>query len=498
MAIPVSQIVTINPGVIGTGGNPLSLNAVMLTQNALAPYGTLQQFSSAAAVGAYYGTGSTEYANAVVYFAGPDNSSKKPLYLFVTAYATASRAAFNVGSSLAGVSLATIQGISGTLSITIDGTVKSAVSLNLSAASSFSNAATLIGTALSLSGGQACTWNASISSFVITSGTTGATSTITQATGTTAAALGLAAGTLSQGTTANTPAAAMTAIAALSYNWGTFFLNWAAVQADNLAFAAWNNGQNSRYAFIAWDADPTVAVANTSTTTGAQLVANNTDGVIIDWNPLASAIHAAFIAGVAASVDWSATEGRLNLAFRTQSGLAPAVTDGTGQTSTAALSNGYVFYGQYAAPGQGNVYNVLYNGQMAGSKFKWFDTYINQIRLNAQLQLGIFTGLMAVNSDPYNELGNTYLRSWMMTGINEALNNGSIRTGVTLSAAQISQITAQVGKDISNDLFSKGYYIFIGTATAQTRGNRQSPPIAFYYCDGGSIQQITLPSYGTL
>ena len=80
------------------------------------------------------------------------------------------------------------------------------------------------------------------------------------------------------------------------------------------------------------------------------------------------------------------------------------------------------------------------------------------------------------------------------TAINEALNNGSIRIGVTLSDNQKAQIISALGFDISTELQTQGYYLYIGEATAQTRGQRQSPPISLYYMDGGSIQQITVAS----
>lgn len=486
--IPISQVVTINPGVVGTGGNPLALNAIMQSNNAIAPWGSLQQFSQASDVGAYYGTGSTEYALAQIYFAAFDNSTKKPLTLFVTAYAQSARAAFLMGTSLAGMTLAQLQAVTGSLSVTIDGSVKTYASVNLAAATSFTNAASLLATGLSLAGGQTCTWNATTSKFQITSGTTGTSSTITQGTGTAALSLGLAAGQLSQGAAIDTPAGAMARLAGYSLNWATMFTAFEPVQSDKLLFANWFTGQNDRYAYIMWDSDPNIAVANTATTTGAQLAALATDGTVCVYN---TASIAAFVAGCAAATDWNATEGRINYSFRTQAGLATTVSDLT--TATAVLSNFYSYYGAYAASGQSNTYNFLYNGQMVG-RWKWFDTYMNQVFLNSQLQLGIINGLMSVNSAPYNELGNTYIRSWCLPAIQQALNNGSIRTGVTLSASQIAQVNAQAGKDISSELFNKGYFLLIGTATSQVRGARQSPPLTFWYCDGGSINQITLPS----
>ena len=102
------------------------------------------------------------------------------------------------------MTLAQLKAVTGSLSVTIDGTAKTYATVNLAAATSFTNAAALLTTGLGLAGSAAVTWDATGSRFVVTSGTTGATSTITQATGTASAALGLSAGILSQGSVADT------------------------------------------------------------------------------------------------------------------------------------------------------------------------------------------------------------------------------------------------------------------------------------------------------
>ena len=42
MSIPISQIIQINPGVIGTGSNPLALNGLILTPSDDAPTNVLK------------------------------------------------------------------------------------------------------------------------------------------------------------------------------------------------------------------------------------------------------------------------------------------------------------------------------------------------------------------------------------------------------------------------------------------------------------------------
>lgn len=491
--IPVSQIVTVNPAVVGAGGNPLSLNAIMIDQGLTVPVSTLLSFPSADDVSDYFGSNSLQAALADNYFLGFDNSTKKPGTLFFAGYALLARAAWLRGQSLAGATLAQIQAISGTLIITVDGVVKTAASLNLSAATSFTNAATLITTALSLTGGAAVTWDAATSRFVVTSGTTGATSTMTQATGTTAAALGLSAGILSQGADIDTPTSAMDRIKDQEQNWATFMTTFEPNLAGKTEFALWNNGENSRYAYVAWDTDAGYATPSNASVFGTIVDTLNYEGAVVVFDTVNIA---AFVCGYAGSIDWAAVNGRATPAFKSQSGLATSVQ--TLPLATAVLSNNASYYGLYQAPGQGNIYSILYDGRMNGSKFRWLDTYLNQIYLNAQLQLAIFVGLTQVNAAPYNSQGETLVRAWCADPITEALNNGSIRIGVPLSASQKATIASQAGFDISTQLETQGYYLQILPATAQVRAARQSPPVKLWYMDGGAIQQITLASIAVL
>lgn len=492
-AIPISQIATVNPSVVAAGGNPISLNGVFIDQSLNVPVSSLLSFPTNDDVIAYFGANSTQAALGAIYFNGFDISTKKPGTLFFAGYALLARAAWLRGQSLAGVTLAQIQAIAGTLIVTVDGVTKTAAALNLSAASSFTNAAALITTALSLTAGAAVTWDATTSSFVITSGTTGATSTMTQATGTTAAALGLSAGILSQGVAIDTPATVMARVKAQEQNWASYMTTWEPNLADKTAFSVWTNGQNNRYAYVAWDSDAGYATPNNAAVFGTIVDVENYEGTVVVYN---TAAIAAFVCGYIGSVDFAAVNGRATPAFKTQSGLATSVN--SLDLATAVLSNNASYYGLYQAPGAGNIYSIMYDGRMNGSKFKWLDTYINQIYLNAQLGLSMFTGLMAVNSSPYNSEGETFIRSWCKDPTDEALNNGTIRIGVPLGASQAATIAGQVGFDISTQLETQGSYLQILPATAQVRQGRQSPPVKLWYMDGGALQQITLASIAVL
>ena len=66
-SIPASNIVTINPSVIGTGGDALDLNTVVLSDSSVYP---VNQYASASDVGDAFGTSSDQYKFAQCYFDG--------------------------------------------------------------------------------------------------------------------------------------------------------------------------------------------------------------------------------------------------------------------------------------------------------------------------------------------------------------------------------------------------------------------------------------------
>lgn len=501
-SIPISKEVTVIPGVVGTGGNPLSLNSIFLTTSDLAPAYSLLSYSNADDVGAYFGIDSVEYKAAVCYFAGFNNAGKLPGTLYITEYAFSARPAWLRGVALEGKDLTYFQSLSGSLSIVISGTTYQTASLNLSSATSIGGAEStsvvkLLATALGFTsvGSPIITWDSTKSQLVITTTQTGNAVTIAFATGTLADPLGLSGGILSQGDDIDTPADAMNDIEDLSNDWATFTTLWEPSDADALAFAAWTQSKMDRYAYIVWDSSLGNYVANNSSTIGAQIASIQYDGVLVVFAETGGQYLAAAVAGYAAAIDWKALNGRATLKFRQQAGLATYVSRiDTISHANAVLSNNATYYGTYAAPGLGNSYNIFADGAMNGSRFKWFDTYIGQIYLNSQLALSIFEGLLQVNMAPYNELGNSLIRAWTSDPIAEALNCGIIRQGVTLSNSQIAAINYQIGKDVSKQLQTYGYYLYIGVADAQTRGQRKSPPLKLFYADGGAIQQVTLNS----
>lgn len=507
MTIPASQIVTINPAVVSGPGNSLAMNGLYLTQNTQMPTNTVFNFPTPAAVSKFFGPGSAEATQALIYFAGYSKSTIKPGGMLFAAFNLAARAAFLQSGSLAAVTLTQLQAFTGVLTITVDGTPETSATITLAGATSFSNAATLI-----LAGFTsplfAVTWNAVASAFVFTSTLTGATATITFATGTLAAELNLTAATgafLSQGDVVDTPASAMDNVIRISQNWASFVTLWEPTIADKENFAIWSNAQNNRYLYVAWDSDPNASVQGNTTSFGAIAKAQAFNGVtVVSGDPAlavatgttlaALALNAAsFIAGAIASINFNATNGRTNLAFLSSGSIAPTCADG--DIALNLIANGYNYYGSFTTANQGFIF--LYNGQMPG---EWVSIvrYVNQIYMNNQFQLSLLTLLTQIGSVDYNPAGYGLIRSALQDPIAAALAFGAIRTGVTLSDAEVAEVNQAAGVDAATVIQTQGYYLQILDPGAAARTAGQTPIINFWYTDGGDVLQISMPSINIL
>lgn len=641
-SIPASQIVSVVPSVVNAGGAGLDLIELMLTTSIRPPIGQVLSFPTLASVQSYFGTTSLEATEAAVYFGGYDGATKLPGALLFAQYPIANVGAYLRGGSVAGLTLTQLQALSGVLTITIDGTPHTSSTIDLSTATSFSNAAALITTGIGLTGptqavvtgsmgasatgtgsgtnltlsavtgvihpgsalsasiagtgvpantylvsqasgtpgaagvyvtnnattsssqaitvtstsvdvtavssgtlavGQeltgtslstttyissqtsgttggigvyvttaahqvasetitavtpTCAYDSIAGAFVIVSGTTGASSTIGYASGTLSASLKLTSATgavLSQGAITSVPATFMAGIINVTTDWATFQTIFdpdaGSGNTQKLLFAAWVNSTENRYTYLCTDTDitPTQSTAATSSL-GYLLDSTDSSGTVPIYQPIGGDNHlAAFLGGFVASLNFDATNGRATAAFRSQTGISPSVTDPT--SAANLIANGYNFYGAYATANQG--FQFFNPGQVSGP-FSWVDSYVNQIWFNNACQLALMEMLIAYGSIPYNPTGYGYIRAALQDPINAALNFGAIRPNVPLSSAQASEVNAIAGIKVDDVLATRGWYLVIQAATAQTRALRNSPVIILLYMDGESIQKVNLSS----
>lgn len=485
-SIPASRIVSVNPAVLSSGGSPLSMNAVFLSKNENIPTGQHLVFSDASATGDFFGLSSDEFQAAQIYFKGFDNSQIKPGALYFYPYNTEVEAAYLRGASVKSMALSVLKKLSGDITVTIDGADKTASAVSLSAATSFSDAASKIAEAFS---GVTVRFDEQLQAFEIASSTKGKASSIGYAGGTLAEALNLTkdkGAVISAGADADSADTIMEGVIKTTLNFATFTTIHEPTAEEKLALAKWSNAQGNRFLYVAWGKEATALQPGDTSCLGARLKASAYDGTAAVYGVLDKA---AFVCGAIAAIDFTESQGRITLAFKRQSGLEVDVSNSTDAKNLE--DNGYNYYGAWATANDRFLF--LYPGQLPG-KWKWIDAYVNQIRLNSQLQLALITLLTSSKSVPYNQVGIALQRAACQDPVNEALNFGSIQPGVNLSEQQKAVINNEARIDAATKIESDGYYLLIQQASAQTRGNRQSMPMKLWYTDGGSVHNINLGS----
>lgn len=329
----------------------------------------------------------------------------------------------------------------------------------------------------------------------ITSGTTGADSSVSYATppagGSADAAtlLGLteAAGAIvSPGMAARSEAENLEAVVKATRNWVTFMTAWEPELESKLAFARWCNGYAPRYLYAAWDTDIKATQQLATGTFAEQVTELGYAGTAPVYG---QARHAQFVLAAAASIDFDETNGRITFAYKAQDGLEATCDDGT--IAQTLIAKGYNFYGDYATAN--DEFRFFQRGVCSGSA-AWIDTYIDKIALNNDLQLALVNLFANAKSLPYNRDGYAQIEAAALDPINKYLNFGAIRQGITLSSAQASQVNTEAGIKISDTLSQRGWYLQVKDATAQVRAPRTSPPCKLWWTDGGSIQQLEMSS----
>jgi hypothetical protein len=501
-SVPASLFVNVIPSVLQEGAANLEMGSVFLdnTGDTSIPVGTVQSFPTTASVAAWYGAESVQANLADAYFAGYNGATALPAQLLIAQYNAAAVAGYLRGAPLTNTPISALVGLSGTITILIDGVSHVSAAINLSGLTSYSQIAAAIQTGIqggTPSTAATCTYDSLRDAFVIESSTTGAASAVAFPTTdslTTGLLLTAATGaTESAGAIAATPAGAMTAITNITQDFATFMLMQdpdagAAGGPIKVAFATWNSAQDSSYAFIAYDSDPTPSEESDDAACFAAQV-EALIGCIAIWSASQGPLVGAFIAGLTASIDFTANGGRTTYAYRSSPVVVPDVTSVTVYTNLKA--NGYNCYLDSATRTAG--FQWFQPGSISGT-WEWIDPYVNQIYWNARFQNDFAELLTQVPNIPYNQNGYNSIRQSLAGDIVAMGAFGAWQAGVVLSGSQQVAVNTKAGIPIAQTLMNQGWYLQVTDPGPSARAARTSPNVTFWYTDGGSVQQIVMAS----
>lgn len=487
MTIPASHIVKVSPRVISGGSADLETNGMLLTKSALIPSGIpALEFTLASEVAAYFGDESAEAKFAQQYFTGVNNQQAAVRLLVVGRYVDEPVAAWVRGTEPVATLKAFKEVTDGALKLVVNSAEVSASGIDLSGATSLSEVAEKIAAKFD---GVSGAYDSNLEAFVFTTEETGESamievSSVAVAEGTDLKAmLGLEdGGLISVGMDAMSASKNLDRICGVTRNWVGFATLWEASLEEAEGFAAWADIDDD-YVYIDWTMDRKACNQLTQ--------AETKPAKLMDRFNCAACLFgdyqfAAFVLAVGASIDWNRNQGMKAWFAKSASGLTPEITDEDEANALEKIRCSY--YGSFAT--RNARFNFMNPGALCSSHYGFIDTLYGSIYLRNAIQRSCMDGITSINRAPYNESGRAFISAWLQDPITKCLRNGVIDAGLTLSASQKTQIMQEVGLDISNDLFTAGYWYGIEMPDANVRAQRGSPIVSVLYCYAGNIQRL--------
>ena len=492
MAISQKRYIDITSGVGGqAAASERELIARLMTTNALAPFGSVMEFTSLDNVGAHFGATTAEYLFAEKYFGFVSKIITMPKKISFARYAPLALAP-SITSTITPNSIQKFQEITdGTLTLNIGGVEHNVSAISLFGCNSLSDVAAEIQRLIRNDEQDAqislCTVTYSINpdtnsgQFVFTGGETGAAA-ISYATGDVASLLGWDIASLpvvSQGADAETPAEAMARTADISNNFGSFAFIEDLTTEEIGSVAAWCNAGNVQYMY-------SVPVSS-SNYAEIQTAVNGMNGTALTLDP--GDTYAEFMPmAVLAATNYNRINAAQNYMFQQFPGVAPAVdTDKFADVYDNLKIN---YYGATQSAGQKLAF--YQRGVMQGS-VEDMGVYCNEMWLKDAMIVAFFNLLLAVPKVPANKDGEAMARGVMTGVIDRALNNGTILKLKSFTDTQKAYIyTLTNDPDAWFDVYNNGYKLSITIAPQLVNGSTAYVlDYVLIYAKGDSIKKVT-------
>lgn len=378
--------------------------------------------------------------------------------------AMTSGAAFNTltASSVNGVfaigQLITGTGVTGSPTITAFGTGTGGAGTYILSSTGLTvgSEAMTAGVASTLWSAATVTYDAVRGSFDLTGGATG-TANISVSAGTVgtdiAAQLGwISVNTiLSNGSVIQSITDVLTTSANASNNFGSFAFLPTLNQTQIVQAANWNNNQNVMFMY---------SVPCTSTNASALSAAlADIGGVTLTLSPLANEYPEQVPMMILAATDYTAINAVQNYEFQIFALTPSVLTDANADIYDGLGIN---YYGQTQTAGQ--LIQFYQQGVMQGLPVDPLDqnTYANEIWLKDAAGAALMTLLLALAQVPANNKGRSQILAVLQSVINQALFNGTISVGKTLSTVQQLYITEITGDPKAwYQVQNQGYWVSV-------------------------------------
>ncbi len=480
---PISDVITVNitretlfPSRAGFG----TINLVG-TSSVIDHGERIRYYTSIAGVAADFLTTDEEYIGASAGF----SQSPKPTRIGISSVLTADAAGFIKGGA-AGTTAAFIAVSDGTFTVSIDGSPEDITAMNFTGDVTLDDIAATIQTALRVPATGGFTSALCVNEngrLKITSGTTGAASTVSpltvQGTGTDISGDGfinalIAVATVVDGVTYVDLATELTSIETANDDWyGLALTRDLNTTANYLAAAGW--AETRKHILGAFD-DSLIALdpAN-SNDLASQLKTLAYARTFTHWNHDAATYPEVSMLARLATVDYLIPNAAITLKFKTLPGIAPVSISSTQRTALIAKrANVYVTRGGV---------NMLEEGNMASGEF--IDVIHSVDWMEDAIAVDVFGTLTSSSTKvPMSDTGGAQLQAVVKDVLDEAVTAGIL------------------AKDFDdNDELQPAYTIStvrVLTLPESQRANRIGPPITFTGRLGGAIHAATISGVVTV
>lgn len=482
--LPVKRLinVTINLSALAAQGADLNTalflgpTAVIDVNERMRAYGGIDE------VGEDFSTTDPEYRAALLYF----QQTPQPSTLQIGRWAKTASAGLLRGAALSAdqQDIADWNAITtGAFKIVVDGTEKTLSALNFATQVNMNGVAAVIDTALV---GASVVWNGT--QFVVTSDSTGTTSTVGYAT-TPAAGVDISAMLGLTSSLASTPVAGV--VAEEPVEAVNLFIDRFANKFLGLTFAdaGLTIDQHLAVADLI-EADQEHLYATTTQAPQALDATSTTDllsrmkarGYKYSLGPQyssKSAYAAASLLGRLLTVDFDANNTTITLMYKQEPGIE-AETLSTTQANTLEDKRGNVFV-EYD-----NDTAIIQYGVTPSGLF--IDSVYNSIWLKNRIQTDLYNTLYQSNTKiPQTDSGNAILAAVIEQSCDAAVNNGYAAPGVWNSDG--------FGALNKGDTLTKGYYIYVPPIASQSQANREarkSVPFQIALKEAGAIHSADI------
>ena len=467
---------------------------IMGDSNVISTNQRLRQYTTELEMAVDFASTTPEYQAATLFF----EQLPQPAIVYIGRWASAPTSGMLVGATLTPIQalLSNFTAITnGSFHISLDGAGHDIMLMNFSAALNMNGVASIIQTGIRAAfttGLPTCVWNAALTQFVITSGTTGVLSSVSfgstiaiiGATTDVSTLLGLTslsgASPLVIGQLAETPLQAVQALANTSSQWYGLMdaTTVPLAQADYIAIAAYILASSRQRMFGTTIGNTNVLDPTQTADLGSVLQSLNNRKVFWMYSAY-NKYSVATMFGRGFTVDFTGNNTTLTLAYKQAPGLQGenltetqfATLIGKGGNVNIIVNNGAV---------------MIWNGQMSNGY--WFDEVQGVDWLQNEIQTDVFNLLYTTGTKiPQTDAGSNMIATTIATAMEAGVNNGLLAPG---------QWNADgFGSLINGQILTLGYYVWypaIATQPENLREERVSVPFMVAAKLAGAVQTASI------